>query len=217
MIRISEIKRKSSKSPYYLIHFEDDSEPMQLHRDVYFQAHLVEGMSLDEERILELSRLQDRIMCRASAWRILTKQPRSRLELQTSLRRKYPKDIVEEIIQDLESKGHMNDKVYGDILLGELASKGQGIHQIRRKARQKGLQKDLVEDLLEKHLDEDQQEATARRLLEKWKNRSKKYPSPAHKKQAGAQFLARKGYEPDLIWNLIEDVFDDSDQADYFE
>lgn len=110
--------------------------------------------------------------CRTHAYRLLANRLHSRWELQNKLSKKFPRQIITQILNELEQYGYLNDRQFAEQFIQWKAKTG-GIRKITAELYKRGIAQEIIEEVFAEQLDQNflqEQEATIRRLIEqKWK------------------------------------------------
>ncbi len=205
--RIVSIRQKSSRSARLVLAFDPERASLELAPDVVAEARLAPGDQIDEERISELIARDTLIRCRERAWALLARKPRSRTELRRALlQRKFPAKTIDATLDRIEELGHLDDANFARQFVDQHAMTGKsGPRLVREQLAAKGVAREVVEKAVAPLNDREHQEANARTLLEKWNRRSK--PEDLRKRQqAAAGWLMRRGFDPDIVWELVREV-----------
>ena len=90
---------------------------------------------------------------------------------------------------------------------GKINQSGWGVNKIRFHLMQKGIAKELIDEALQSF----DQEAYRQRLVEVLKTKSKtvKAANEFEKKRKLAAYAMQKGFEANLVWEVIKDDFSD--------
>ena len=88
---------------------------------------------------------------------------------------------------------------------GKINQSGWGINKIRFHLIQKGIAKDLIDEALQSY----DEEAYRQRLVEVLKTKAKtvKAANEFEKKRKLAAYAMQKGFEANLVWEVIQEVF----------
>ncbi|GAB2720498.1 recombination regulator RecX [Streptomyces bullii] len=156
---------------------------------------------------------------RAICLRLLTGTPRTRKQLADALRkREIPDDAADEVLSRFEEVGLINDRAFADAWV-ESRHHGRGLARraLAQELRTKGVDSTLI-DAAVAQLDSDQEEATARDLVDR-KLRSTRGLDRDRRIRRLAGMLARKGYPQGLALRVVrqalEEEGEDADFLDY--
>lgn len=204
-LQIVSLKPKKKAPNTFVLEFEE-APPLPLHLEVVARFSLYQGAFVDSRVLEEAIALDEEVRCREAAWRLLSLRPRTCQELIRALRqRRFLRPTVEALVAELAGKGFLNDEQYARQFVEERTRKRHGPRLIEQELRQRGLPPQAAQEAVAEARDPERERGDARALLEKWNRRSKP-EEPRKRAQAAAQFLARKGYESDLIWEVVRQV-----------
>lgn len=162
---------------------------------------ITEGMPLSEEDLIRLTEAESRLACVQKAFSFLSYGDLSRKRLTEKLRRTFPKELCEETVSLLESRGYLNDwelaKRYAETYF-EL--RAYGPMRVKQELYAKGFLPEVIEEAMQPYADQDHRE-TVRELLER-RYSMDALADPAVRRKA-ADWLRRQGYS----WSVVSDVF----------
>lgn len=148
--------------------------------------------------------------CRDNAYRLLANRLHSRWELQNKLSKKFPRQIINQVLDELEHYGYLNDRQFAEQFIQWRAKTG-GIKKITAELYKRGISKEIIDETFAE-IDNDflkEQEATIRRLAEqKWNLIRDK--SDLKKARAKVfRSLALRQFPLDQIFKIIEEICQD--------
>lgn len=112
-------------------------------------------------------------------------------------------DAVESIISELIVQGYLNEARFATAFAGgKFRIKKWGRVKIKMELKKRRVPDNLIRDAL-KTIDEREYAKTLQQLLEQ-KSREVKEKHPLKKQQKVMRYLASKGFEQDLIWDLFK-------------
>ncbi|MBI5153846.1 RecX family transcriptional regulator [Candidatus Poribacteria bacterium] len=203
---IQTIKSKGSRSTRRIIKLAGVEAPVELDSEVLARTALAEGQNLADERLAELIREDQQLLCRRRAWALLARRPYGQAELVRALRRAFPAEVAHETAASLADAGHLDDRASARLYASQTLGAGtKGPRLVRQQLRVRGIKREDIEAAVQPLEDAESQRAAARALLLKWNRRSK--PEELHKRaQAAAGHLLRRGFDPELVWELVREV-----------
>jgi len=156
---------------------------------------------------LRNSELAEKETARAknAAYRLLTRRPHSRAELETKLRNKHFDDaVIGQVIDGLLRLGYVNDRQFAEQwAASRLRLRGLGRRRIEQELRQKGIDQETINEALAGVFDIDAESDAAKRAAEKKLNTMKAADQEAkYRRLAG--FLERKGFSYEIIRNIMK-------------
>lgn len=132
-------------------------------------------------------------------------QERSHLEVRNKLQSwGYYGDELEEIVADLILKDFLNEERFARAYAhGKFVMNHWGRRLIRKGLKQKGISEPCIRMGMEE-IDEEEYRQTLVSLLTKyWQKRN---DMPMQRKAALVNFAVRKGYEPELCWEIASEI-----------
>ncbi|MFJ9409344.1 recombination regulator RecX [Streptomyces sp. NPDC101393] len=140
---------------------------------------------------------------RAICLRLLTGSPRTRKQLGDALhQRGIPEEAAEEVLSRFEDVGLIDDAAFADAWV-ESRHHGRGLARraLARELRTKGVDSAVI-DVAVSRLDSDQEESTARELVDR-KLRTTRGLDREKRLRRLASMLARKGYSEGLALRVV--------------
>ncbi|MDT0488230.1 recombination regulator RecX [Streptomyces doebereineriae] len=153
---------------------------------------------------------------RAICLRLLTGTPRTRKQLADALRkREIPDDAAEEVLSRFEEVGLINDSAFADAWV-ESRHHGRGLARraLAQELRTKGVDSTLI-DAAVSQLDSDQEEATARELVDR-KLRATRGLDRDKRLRRLAGMLARKGYSEGMALRVVRQALEEEGEETEF-
>ncbi|PWI45168.1 recombination regulator RecX [Streptomyces sp. ICBB 8177] len=140
---------------------------------------------------------------RAVCLRLLTGTPRTRKQLADALRRReIPEEVAEHVLSRFEDVGLIDDTAFADAWVeSRHHSRGLARRALARELRTRGVESGVIERAVEQ-LDADQEEATARALVDR-KLRATRGLDRDRRIRRLAGMLARKGYGEGLALRVV--------------
>lgn len=146
---------------------------------------------------------------RAICLRLLTGTPRTRKQLADALeKRDIPEDVAEEVLSRFEDVGLIDDAAFADAWV-ESRHHGRGLARraLARELRTKGVDSALIDEAVGQ-LDSDQEEATARELVDR-KLRATRGLERDRRLRRLAGMLARKGYPEGMALRVVKQALEE--------
>ena len=153
---------------------------------------------------------------RAICLRLLTGTPRTRKQLADALRkREIPDDAAEEVLSRFEEVGLINDSAFADAWV-ESRHHGRGLAKraLAQELRTKGVDSTLIDEAVSR-LDSEQEEATARDLVER-KLRATRGLDRDKRLRRLAGMLARKGYPQGMALRVVRQALEEEGEDTEF-
>lgn len=209
MPRIVAIKPAPRRKERWRIEFDDGSESVEFTTGALADSGLGVGDEVSPERWGPILRAAQYDACRQKAWELVARRHYAEAELVRVLRRgKFGKAVIDEVLVRIRELGYINDAALARRVVEAGAastSSPRGPHLMRRQLANKGLDDEVIESALSDLVTPESQSASARAALEKW-NRRREPADPHKRRQAAAAFLFRRGFDADVVWEVVREV-----------
>lgn len=194
--------------------FVDGEFRMGLSAEIALAANLRVGDAVDEARLLDLERRDRGWQAREAALRLLAVRPRSAAELTRRLRMKgYEPEVADEVIGRLRELGVIDDAAFaGTLVRDRVRLRPQGARRLANELRAKGVDDETARAAIRETMEgEDTGERElARRAAEKWRPRPGEEPARARGRLYG--FLARRGFDAEVIREILDETAPGADE-----
>ncbi len=151
---------------------------------------------MDQEAVLKKAR--------SGVLRLLTYRDRSVSEVKEYLLRKsYPADIRELVIEEMIGYGYLDDRRFAANLISYRKAGGHGLLRVRYEMQQKGVKRQIIDELIDENFDQDQDLVKIKELLKKREPLSGAVDQRWINRQAS--FLKRRGFQDTLIIEAINE------------
>ncbi len=186
----------------------DEGEEMILSREVIVDYGLRKDDEISNEVLLKIQGSQLYHDTYLAAMRLLNYRMRTRHELVNRLRqKKFTPDVIDQVVNRLGSLGLIDDSRFAEAFIAtKISSKPIGKRELERMLREKGVPKETTLKALSGFTDETQQIELALRAVD-IKLRSLRKFTPEKKKEKLIAFLARRGFDWDVIKKVIRKTF----------
>ncbi len=203
-MRIERIVKKGKAN--VLIEFENN-EKLILALEVFIKSGLRKNEELSADRFLSLITENRLFFIRQRAFRLLGRRLHSTGELRKKLLEKmYDKQLVESVIEELQSKKYLNDEEFASQFVREkLSLKKWSRKKIYSELIKRNIKRQLIENVLEENISEEDDYKNALLVGEK------KYKTLLNRKLEKSEmrdrlitFLKMKGYSFSTIKKVCE-------------
>jgi len=201
--------KPSVRRPGYVAVFVDGARFALLPIEEVKALGLVEGLELDDPRREALETAAERGNAYDAAVRLLAVRGRSSREIVMRLRRKgLGKDAVAHAVGRLEGEGLLNDTEFAKEYARARTERGYGRARILADLSAKGVARHDAE-LAATDAGEDDEEVRSQRLLALARKRATRLKGAerAVARRRLAAYLARRGYGPGQIRDVVEELF----------
>lgn len=225
MPRIVAIKPAPRRKERWRLEFDDGTESVEFTTDALARSGLGVGDEVDAARWAAVLREAQFDACRQKAWDLVARKHYAEAELVAALRRgRFGRAIIDEVVGRIRELGYINDAALARRVVEQGAastSSPRGPHLMRRQLANKGLDDEVIESALAEVVTNESQSASARAALERWARSHKPAGSSAtasakaesHKRrQAAAAFLFRRGFDAEVVWEVVRAVLAAGDE-----
>jgi regulatory protein len=170
-------------------------------------AALRQGQLLSDDEIARLRELDARERAYERTLRLLAHRPRSEAELRDYLERKgVPAEAVTSVMERLSQQGYLDDVAFVRFWVENRERfNPRGPHALRQELRRKGVSSRTIEQALAGLDFEDSAYRAGQRRLRRWVGLEQR----DFRKAAGA-YLARRGFDYDVISDVVERLWAES-------
>ncbi len=170
------------------------------------QRGLSAGDVLGEEDCRDIRYQSRPARCRRKAAELLGRREQSRKQLlEKLLAREYPRETVEQTLDELESRGWLSDERFAREWLRHRLRKGQeGALRLQSLLEQRGVAASLASRLLEELVSPEEEKAHLEKALTQ---ALRKYPG---QKEKIIRYLYRRGFRQGDIYPIIDRISEDS-------
>jgi regulatory protein len=198
--KISKIEKQKQGTKFNL--YLDSAFAFSIYEETLIKFNLKVDRELSEEESQEILQYEEEVRSLNSAYNLLSIRPRSKAELSMRLSEKYPADLVQDIINNLEKKGLLSDKDFCDFWIKASNQKLKSKRQIQFELYQKKVDSNEIESAL-KSIDESGETAKAQEIISKFQERYQGLPEKK-KKEKLQNILARRGFPYSIIKEVIK-------------
>ncbi len=183
--------------------FADHEFVCGLALEVVMKKGLKKGLDLTEDALTALIHDDQTWQAKEAALRLLDVRARAKGELRQRLRqKKFPGDVIEDVLGDLEKSGLINDAAFAKMLVHDLSLKAVGKRRLQHALRAKGIDRALEEKII--------QEATigeteAQACLQAAQKRAARYRQldPQVARRRLIAYLLRQGFDHEMVYSTI--------------
>ena len=175
--------------------------------EIKLKYSLQPNMDIPQERFNTLKAETESVLAYEKAIELLSYREHSSSELRTKLLQKsFSRSVIDAVIENMISKGYVDDERFGDLYFRELMRQGKyGPLMIRKKMLEKGVKKEIIDQKI-MTVSQDEWEQCASKLL------NKKMPNIKNKGESQREIMLRylmnKGFEYGCIESLIKTVME---------
>ncbi len=207
------IERVAKKDDENVIIYLDNGEKLFLSYEVLLKSRLKKDMEISEDGFSFLIKENQKYFIKKKAFDFLGRRLHSYRELRLKLaRKKYDKDLVDEILDQLKEKKFIDDFEFGKQYVEEkIRTKSWGKNKLRSELFKKGLSSEIIEEILTKEEDSLYLGKAIALAEKKLKILSKREYDNRQLTSKLYTFLYSKGYDYDITNEVIRRLFKEDD------
>jgi regulatory protein len=200
------VPQKKNKNRFSI--FTKNKFLLGISNDTLLKYGLQVGSIITPDLLFKLQENEELISLKNSALRFLTRRPHSVKELKDKLIKKSKKpELIGSIVEEFILNNYLNDENFAFAFFSdEIRLKKSGPLLIKKKLLQKGINPEIVDKILENDYDIDKQINNCSILANKKLNVINRTLSFTKIKTKLATYLKQKGYNWDIIKNVIESL-----------
>lgn len=202
---ITKIENQKKNAKRWSIYI-DDEFAFGISEDTLLKFGLRVKDDITEDSIQEIKSFDEYIFAKKTAFDLLAYRIRSIAEIRDKLKtKKISVQTIEKTIEHLQALGLLNDEQFALQLVNEkISGKPVGKQVLRQKLYQKGIRKEIAEKVLDEVFSKVDEKKLALTSFKKY------FPKLADleknkKKKKAFDFLARKGFDFDIINEVIRE------------
>lgn len=197
-------KRNKERANIYI----DGEFSFSISLELVYKENLKANEHIDIEKLKNLAGEDNYIRCKNSAIKIVERSYKSQKEMKEKLILKgYDERTIERTLQFLKEYNLLNDENYAKMYVKDKV-KREGTRKIKYTLIKKGIDDNLIEEELSKVLSEDIKEVALELAVKKYNILKKREDDKYRLSQKLYRFLMTKGYDFDLISEVVKEVFD---------
>jgi len=184
--------------------------------DVAVRAGLRKGVFLDEARQREIFEEEQLVRARRAALDFIAHRARTEEEVRRRLREKgFAEGVAEAAITRMRDLGYLDDEGYANAFVSaRLTGRGHGPARLRSDLLRRGVSSALIEAALSRHVNDDElREAALEHARLRWERLSRETDIRRKRKKV-MDYLARRGYDFDLIREAVAQIEHSESQVD---
>ena len=202
---ITSLRKRRNKIFLYF----DNSERLEVEYEVYLSSGSAKGDEVGKNRIENLVSDNEIFQTKNSAYRYLGNRNHSSFELRQKLSKKgYQQKIIQKVMLELNRKGYIDDHKFAESFVRmRVERRKEGIVKINSELRKRGISNEIIFDVISDSENDPIHYDNALDLAKK-KYNTLKYKSLEYSKLKGRlfNFLKGKGYKPDIVFTVIDDI-----------
>lgn len=204
---------KKGRSVY--VKFDND-EQLVIPYDLFVHNYLVKNDEISVKQKNDLQLKIELYKIKQSSLRYLSGRNHSKYELYLKLiKKKYSKNLVNQILNDLEGQKLINDKDFANDYFSLQVRKKSGILKIKADLFKKGVKREIIDFVVNEQNEESVFLESAKLLCERKYHLLKKRNLDNNQvKQRIYQYLSGRGFTANIIFKVINQLeFENNDES----
>lgn len=213
--RIINIKLIDKRKQRFAVEF-DNCSSIILTAETILKNNLRRNKELSAEELEKILSQDEYIRARATAIAYLTLRTVSKNQLSDYLRKKgFGKENIRRVIAELSEKNHISDERFAQLFVKDrMKLKPSGPLKLAAELRKRGVSAEIVNSTISSLLEPMAQKALALELARKKLNALRIY-NFKHQRQKLYDFLRRKGFEDNIVSEVMQNIFGELAQQEY--
>lgn len=198
--------QKNNKERYSI--FVDGEFLLGVAEQTLLEYNLRKGVKITSAFFRKLQRKEGRFKVKSYMMKRLGRRDHARRELfNKAIRKDYPEDVINSVLDELEEKGYLNETQFAEKFAADKGKYSKwGPAKIMAHLLKKGISKPLAERSIKKAFEDVDLEETFFNLVLKRKRRFLREEDPYKRKKKVLNHLARKGYRASDIYDYLDEL-----------
>lgn len=204
---ISSISVQKNNNERYSI-FVDDEFLVGVAEQTLLEFNLSKGKEITHALLRKIRRAEGRFKVKSYMVKLLGRRDHARKELyQKALKKDYPKEIIENVLDELQEKGYLNEAGFAEKFASQKSRLNKwGPAKIKAHLYKKGISRSIAEKSIKKAFEDEDLKTTFLDLVLKRKRRFLREEDPYKRKKKVFDHLARKGYRSSDIYDHLDEL-----------
>lgn len=204
--------QKKNKERYSI--FVDEEFLVGVSEQTLLKFNLAKGDTVTHALLRKMEREEGRFAVKSYMMKRLGSRDHSRKELFTkAIRKEYPKNIIENVLDELEEKGYLNDEKFAEKFVKDKSHLNKwGPNKIKAHLYKKGISNNVAEQSIQKVFEDKNIKKVLLHLVLKGKRRFLREEDAYKRKKKIVDHLSRKGYRSSNIFKYIDDLMEAIEQ-----
>lgn len=211
-MKITDILKQKKEGRYNI--YLDGEFAFGAFKETIYKFGLRVNDELEEKRLKEILEYEEYLKAQRVAYKYLSYKNRTSKELIHRLKKsQISPSIIDKVLVSLTKQGLIDDKNYTKIFIENKKSvKPIGTKLIKRKLKEKGIDDKIINEHLSKIYPETEEAIAAKQVLLKYLKTLKEV-NTHKKKQKCFRYLSSKGFDTEIIMDLLREYFNNSDES----
>lgn len=125
----------------------DNEDIIFTYEEVILKFELLINKEIDSKKLKEIEELNNYYKCYYTVIKSIKKKSYTRKELFIKLKEEFEIDLINEVLDNIEKLGYINDKVYANSYINrQITTTNHGPIRIKRVLEEKGIDKKIIEE-----------------------------------------------------------------------
>ena len=125
----------------------DNEDIIFTYEEVILKFELLINKEIDSKKLKEIEELNNYYKCYYTVIKSIKKKSYTRKELFIKLKEEFGIDLINEVLDNIEKLGYINDKVYANSYINrQITTTNHGPIRIKRFLEEKGIDKKIIEE-----------------------------------------------------------------------
>jgi len=207
----SVLPQKKNRDRYSI--FIDGEFVIGVSESTLLEFGIEKGLELTPALLGKLRSAEGREAVKSYCLRRLGQRDHSRKELFDKARKKdYPSDIVNGVLDELEAKGYLDDRSFARKFASDKSRLNNwGPAKIKAHLFKKGITESAADEGIDRAFDSEEVKETLFELVEKKRRRFLREENLLKRKKKIFDYLRRKGYRTDSIFEVLDELAESID------
>lgn len=200
--------QKRNKERYSL--FVDHEFLIGVAEETLLEHQLKKGIEITPALFRKLQRAEGRFAVKSYLIKLLSRREHARRELFNKARQKeYPPDVINSVLDELEKKNFLNEKRFASQFARDKNNLNRwGPAKIKAHLLKKGIKKTVAEEAITQAFEQVNMQKRLATLIQKRRRRFLREEDTFKRKKKVFDYLQRKGYPLDSIYNSLDDLME---------
>ncbi len=205
------LPQKNNKERYSI--FIEEGFLIGISESTLLEYDLRKGVEVTPFLFTKLQKTEGRHAVKSYCIKMLGRRDYSRKELfDKAIKKEYPKDVINSVLDELEEKDYVNDRSFARKFASDKSRLNNwGPAKIKSKLYQKGISKHIAEQSIERAFEELDLKQIFHDLVKKKSRRFLREEDRFKRKKKIFDYLSRKGYRSESIFNHLDELLDSLD------
>jgi len=211
---IQDLKYRQTRQGSEVSMVTDDNEVIALDAEVVVRFRLARGIQISEAQLLEIRRENEILMAKRKLVRYLSLRKKSKKDAALYLKKAgFSEEAIQEAIQKASELSYLDDQDFAESFVRMRSSSGKkGPNYVTKELLAKGLSRDMIKSVVAEMSNPETQLENARRQAAIKYQTLKGEADLIKAARKLTNFLARRGFDPEVCDRVAREFFGDPTQ-----